>query len=142
MWKSAFLVFAVVLSARAPLASLQTSPAAPDDGKREFAIAGCLMRNGYAGYLVDEARVNAIDGKAQPDAATASPPVPARLAPPKKWVLEGGGNLGPRVGEKVEVVGRSDWQPPSNDEPASAEPPARPPRLDVKSVKTLASSCV
>jgi hypothetical protein len=76
----------------------------------------------------------AIDGKRLPDPAPASAP-----AMPKKWILDAGGNLGPRVGEKVEVTGRTDWQQPAPG--AAADEPERPPRLDVKSVKTVASSC-
>lgn len=108
---------------------------AASDGKREFTISGCLLRSGYAGYQIDDAKIDAIDGKA----VTASS-ADAGAAIPKKWTLEGGGNLGPRVGEKVQVLGRSDWQ----DSPASKnadEPPAKNPTLEVKSVKTLASSC-
>jgi hypothetical protein len=59
---------------------------------------------------------------------------------PKKWLLDGGGNLRPRIGEKVEVTGRSDWQPPAAAA-AADEPAERPPHLDVKSVKTVAPSC-
>ena len=112
-----------------------TQTAAPEDGKREFVVSGCLLRNGYAGYQVDEGRVVAIDGKKLPDPAPADAP-----AMPKKWILDGGGNLGPRAGEKVEVTGRSDWQLPSAAR-SPDEPPDRPPHLDVKSVKTVAPSC-
>ena len=134
MKKITFLVVALALgmSAWTP-ASQQAS--APDDGKREFIVAGCLLRNGYAGYLVDDGRVVAIDGRRLPDPAPASAP-----AMPKKWLLDGGGNLGPRAGEKVEVTGRTDWQPASSS-PSPEELPGRPPHLDVKSVKTIAASC-
>lgn len=116
----------------------QTPAATPDDGKREFVISGCLLRSGYAGYQVDDAKIESIDGKPVPTQPAAS--VTASPATPKKWMLDGGGNLGPRTGEKVQVVGRTDWQPPSSSAGASEEP-ERTPRLDVKSVKTIASSC-
>ena len=109
--------------------------ATPDEGKREFIVSGCLLRNGYAGYAVDDSRVVAIDGTRLPDPPPASAP-----AMPKKWVLDGGGNLGPRAGEKVEVTGRSDWQPRSA-QPSPDEPPDRDPHLDVKAVKTIGASC-
>ena len=126
-------VVAVALGIRASTpALLQT---APDDGKREFIVSGCLLRNGYAGYAVEESRVVAIDGKRLPDPAPASAP-----AMPKKWILDGGGNLGPRTGEKVEVTGRTDWQAASAQR-STEEPQERIPHLDVKSVKTVASSC-
>ena len=119
-------------------ASAQTPPV--DDGKRELTISGCLLRSGYAGYQLDDARIDAIDGK--PIATTtAASSESSKTVAPKKWMLEGGGNLGPRTGEKVQVVGRSDWQSPSSAQSAADEPPNRAPRLDVKSIKTLASTC-
>jgi hypothetical protein len=133
--KGVSVMLGIVMSAGALLSgqAAQAPAAASDDGKREFTISGCMLRSGYAGYQVDEAKVDAIDGKRLPAAPAAAPaPFPAR------WILEGGGNLGARVGEKVEVVGRSDWQAPSA---SNEEPPDRAPRLEVKSVKTLAMSC-
>jgi len=114
-----------------------TAPPASDDGKREYTISGCLLRSGYAGYQIEDAHLDAIDGK--PVAAPA-PASSGNSVTPKKWILEGGGNLGARTGEKVQVIGRSEWQPPSSSA-AGDEPPNRTPRLDVKSVKSIASSC-
>ena len=111
----------------------QTAP--PEDGKREFIVSGCLLRNGYAGYAVEDSRVVAIDGKRLPEPAPAS-----AAAMPKKWILDGGGNLGPHTGEKVEVTGRTDWQA-RPAQPSTEEPPDRIPHLDVKSLKMIASSC-
>ena len=103
-----------------------------NDGKREFTLTGCLLRAGYAGYQMEGVTVDTIDGK----------PVSAALkdavAALKKWTLQGGGNLGPRVGEKVTVVGRTDWQ--ATPAAQSDEPP-KPPSLEVKSLKTVAASC-
>jgi hypothetical protein len=76
--------------------------------------------------------VEGIDGKPLP----ASPVDPA-IARLKVWNLDGGGNLGPRAGEKVQVVGRTEWTASEETE----GPAAKPPILEVKSVKTLASSC-
>ena len=101
-----------------------------DDGTREFTISGCLVRNGYAGYQIDDARVDAIDGKPVEEDSSKSSSMP------RKWILEGGGNLGADTGKKLQVTGRSDWQPPSPD-----EPPNRIPHLAVKSVKTVAPTC-
>ncbi len=129
-----FVVVALTLGIPVPTTAVQQT-AAPDDGKREFIVSGCLLRNGYAGYAVDDGRVVSIDGKRLPDPAPASAP-----AMPKKWILDGGGNLGPRAGEKVEVTGRTDWQPASA-QPSPEEPRDRVPHLDVKLVKTIASSC-
>jgi hypothetical protein len=129
--------FFLVLLALAPSSGVVASrqAATPDDGKREFIVSGCLLASGYAGYQLDEARLVAIDGKRRPEPAGADAPVA-----PKKWILDGGGNLRPRIGENVEVTGRSDWQP-SPAGPLPDEPPDRSPHLDVKSVKTVAPSC-
>jgi len=129
-----FVVVALALGLPPSTLAVQQT-AAPDDGKREFIVSGCLLRNGYAGYAVEDSRVVAIDGKRLPDPAPASAP-----AMPKKWILDGGGNLGPRTGEKVEVTGRTDWQAPSA-QPSTEGAPDRLPHLDVKSLKTIASSC-
>ena len=113
----------------------QAPSAAAGDGKREITVTGCLLRSGYAGYQVDEARLDAIDGKAISEEAA------SKLAPvPKKWILDGGGNLGADTGKKVQVTGRSDWRSPSTGADAD-EPPNRVPHLDVKSVKTIAPTC-
>ena len=129
-----FVLVALAFGIPTLTAALQQT-AAPDDGKREFIVSGCLLRNGYAGYAVEDSRVVAIDGKRLPDPAPASAP-----AMPKKWILDGGGNLAPHTGEKVEVTGRTDWQA-RPAQPATDEPPDRIPHLDVKSLKTIASSC-
>ena len=116
------------------------SSAPPNDGKREFTISGCLLRSGYAGYQVDAARIEAIDGKPVPDSSAAATSSPSNDVP-KKWILEGGGNLGAQTGKKVEVIGRSDWQPPASAAAAADEPPNRTPHIDVKSVKAVAPTC-
>ena len=125
----------VAVAAQAPIdrrGPLRNDPPL-DDGKRELMISGCLLRSGYAGYQIDEAQLEAIDGKAVSREAAAS------AAPPKKWILDGGGNLGADTGKKIQVVGRSDWRPAS--EAPADEPPNRTPHLDVKSVKTIAPAC-
>jgi hypothetical protein len=121
------LVLLSIAAAAAQAVSAQTS----DDGRREFVVTGCLLRNGYAVYKLDPARVDAIDGKTVKDAPSDSP-----LARLTAWNLEGGGNLGPRTGEKVQVVGLTTWK-----EAADSEGPRRTPMLEVKSVKTVSASC-
>ncbi len=93
---------------------------------RELTLSGCLLSNGYAGYQVEDAVLEAIDGKAADEKARAGAPV--------KWILDGGGNLRRRVGEKVQVVGKSEWRADATDEPGT-------PHLEVTSVTTLAASC-
>jgi len=106
------------------VAGLQTRLDA--QGARELTISGCLLSNGYAGYQIEEAVLDSIDGKPADGKA--------KVAAPGKWVLDGGGNLRRRVGEKVQVVGKSDWRAEATDEPGT-------PHLEVTSVTTLAASC-
>src|SRR4029078_3408749 len=96
----------------------QNGPATTsNDGKREFTISGCLLRNGYATYKIEEAKVDAIDGKAVKETATS----PTKRL--KTWTLEGGGNLGQHAGEKVQIVGRSDWTASTSSDGPAAKPP-------------------
>jgi hypothetical protein len=104
------------------------------EGTREFAVSGCLLRSGYAAYQLDEATVETIDGKPAPEAVKTNTTL-------KKWTLQGGGNLGPRVGQKVLVTGRSEWREAAAKPAAPDEPPDKPPTLEVESVETLAASC-
>ena len=121
------LAVAAALAAESPAAR----QAPENDGKREFTLSGCLLRAGYAGYQMEGVAVEAIDGKAVP--ATFKTPVTAQ-----KWTLQGGGNLGPRVGEKVQVIGRSEWK---EGAAAPADEPPKPPALEVKTLKTIAPNC-
>jgi len=116
---------AVALALAYVVAGLQTRPFA--QGTRELTVTGCLLSNGYAGYQVEDAVLDAIDGKPADDKTKA--------AAPDKWILDGGGNLRRRVGEKVQVVGKSDWRFDAKDEAPGT------PHLEVTSVTTLAAKC-
>ena len=94
---------------------------------REITLSGCLLSNGYAGYQVEEAVLDAVDGKAADDKTKA--------AAPMKWILDGGGNLRRRVGEKVQVVGKSEWRADDKDQAPGT------PHLEVTSVTTVAATC-
>ena len=94
---------------------------------RELTISGCLLSNGYAGFQVEDAVLDAVDGKPADDKSKAGAPA--------KWILDGGGNLRRRVGEKVRVVGKSEWRAGAKDEAPGT------PHLEVTSVTTLADKC-
>ena len=85
------------------------------------------MSNGYAGFQIEEAVLDAIDGKPA-DAET-------RTAAPMTWLLDGGGSLRRRTGEKVQAVGRSEWHPGDKDQRPGT------PHLEATSVTTVAASC-
>ena len=91
---------------------------------RELTISGCLLSNGYAGFQIEDAVLDTVNGKPADDKTKA--------AAPAKWILDGGGNLRRRVGEKVQVAGKSEWR-------ADGEPGT--PHLEVTSVTTLAAKC-
>ena len=132
-WVAAVLTIAFAAQRPEPPRGARLNDPPLDDGKRDVTISGCLLRNGYAGYQVEDAQIDAIDGKAvSKEAAASAPPAP------KKWILDGGGNLGADTGKKIQVVGRSDWRPASA---ASDEPPNRTPHLEVKTVKVVADAC-
>jgi hypothetical protein len=94
---------------------------------REITISGCLLSSGYAGFQVEEAVLDAIDGKPADDKTKA--------AAPMKWILDGGGNLRRRAGEKVQVVGKTEWRADDKDQAPGT------PHLEVTTVTTLAASC-
>ena len=106
-------------------AGLQTQATA--QALRELTVSGCLLSNGYAGFQLEEATLDAVDGKPADDRTKA--------AAPAKWLLDGGGNLRRRTGEKVQVVGKSEWNLDDKDQAPG------PPHLEVTSVKTLAAKC-
>src|SRR5215204_444502 len=98
MGRSALLVIALVASYGA--AGLHTGLEA--QSPRELTISGCLLSTGYAGFQVEDAVLDTVDGRPADDKTKA--------AAPAKWILDGGGNLRRRAGEKVQVVGTSEWR--------------------------------
>jgi hypothetical protein len=119
------LLVAMLLMCVGP--GLQTRTTVHAQSTRELTVSGCLVSNGYAGFQVDGAVLDAIDGKPADDKTKA--------AAPMKWLLDGGGNLRRRTGEKVRVVGMSDWRADDKDQAPGT------PHLEVTSVTTLAAAC-
>jgi len=119
------------------------TPQADAAKKANVAISGCLLRQGYATLIVDEARV---DGKG--DAAATAQPIVATpgepLTVPPRWVLDNAGPHTSHVGERVQLLGVSDWVTNPGDYPLpTGEPgPAPPaPHIEVISLKVLAPMC-
>jgi hypothetical protein len=135
-------VAAIILAAACvvPAAAARQGDAAK---KANVAISGCLLRQGYATLILDDARV---DGKGDA-AATAQPTVvkPGEpLTAPPKWVLDNAGPHTSHVGERVQLLGVSDWVTSPDDYPIpTGEPgPAPPaPHIEVMSLKVLAPMC-
>ena len=135
-------LFAMILVA---LSGIPVSPAPQGDAakKSNVAISGCLLRQGYATLIVDEARV---DGKG--DAAATAQPTAAKpgapLTAPPRWVLDNAGPHTSHVGERVQLLGVSDWVTNPDDYPIPTGEPGPPPpapHIEVISLKVLAPMC-
>lgn len=136
----------VASAAAAPTASQAgtSPPAAANDLKPNIAISGCLMRQGYATFIVADAQVDAIGDEAE-RSAPSSGKRPDDSKTPPRWVLDNAGVVGQHVGEKVQVTGISEWvtRPNSADETSKEATGPGPsiPHIDVKAVKVLAKTC-
>lgn len=140
-------LFAIVMlaaaSSVAASAASQSGTAPPPDKKPNIAVSGCMMRQGYANFRLEDARVDAIGDKA----ATAEPVADKRGEGPKtpaRWVLDNAGTAAQRVGQKVQVTGISDWVTHPEEYSAGSTDPGPPlpmPRIDVLSLKVLAPQC-
>jgi len=135
-------VFAVAVVCAAPafVAAQGTSRSSATTEKPNVAISGCLMRQGYATLVLGDAHVDAVGAtadRAQPGAENGLKDVKV----PAKWVLENAGAITQHVGEKVQVLGRTEWtagkERPADDDAAAAAAP----HVDVTSVKVIASTC-
>src|SRR5262245_53417372 len=138
-WALAGMIALGALAA-VPIAFAQGAPA--PQKKANIAVSGCLMRQGYATFMVADAHVDGIG-----DAAASAAPgtdKPATPTPPR-FVLDNAASVGSHVGEKVQVLGFSDWvnerdtAPPPALEPNG--PPAPMPHIDLQTLKMIASSC-
>ena len=116
--------------------------ATSSDRKSNIAVSGCLMRQGYATLVVADAHVDATGDKAASVAASTDTPADASKTPPR-WVLENAGVVSQHVGEKVQVVGASDWVTNKGAVEASEPggPPPELPHIDVLTLKVLAPKC-
>lgn len=123
-------------------AAAQSTP--QPSGSREkpnIAISGCLLRQGYATLVVGDAHIDGVGeaaDRAQPGAADNGL---KDVKVPVRWILDDAGAITQHVGEKVQVVGRTEWVAgkgrPGDDD---AVPPAVP-HVSVASVRVIAASC-
>jgi hypothetical protein len=121
------------------LAACATAAWAQSEKRPNIALNGCLLSQGYATFIVDNARVDATGDQAA-TAAPKSASAGARPAnEPAKWVLDEPGNIRSHVGEQVQVIGVTDWK---RDDPVPTASSAAPtPHVTVITVKFLSPSC-
>ena len=138
-----WLMFVVAVSciAFAGVGAQGTSQPSAEREKANIAISGCLMRQGYATLIVSDAHVDSVGEaaeRAQPGAAD-NGLKDAKV--PAKWVLDDAGAITQHVGEKVQVIGRTEWvaakDSPTDDDAATGSAP----HVSVRAVKVIASTC-
>ena len=160
-----------------------TSRPAVNDNDREVTISGCLSK-GANGYTLTNARIepNASANTTTTGATTTTTPpsatstttagaagtsgMAAAAAPTMTWMLSNNSDLERHVGHKIQVTGRTSYDPARDRNRAStttasgvgttAAPPSATtsttgttttagagdqPRLDVKSIKMVSTSC-
>ena len=105
--------------------------------KTNIAVSGCLMRQGYATFVLANANVDATGD----DAANAVPRTEksAGSNTPARWILDSAGVAGPHVGEKVQVIGFSDWVQAAKNRPD--DQPSATPHIEVQAMKVIAKNC-
>jgi hypothetical protein len=153
---AAAIGFAATLGAQAPTST--TTTATPDKSDREITITGCLTKTGDD-YMLMNARAN--DGKSSTatTAGAASTTTAGTVATtgtvavdtPIMWKLSGGSDLEKHVGHKISVTGKaadrghasmttSASTSTSTTATTTTTAPSAP-KLDVKSIKMVSTSC-
>ena len=133
---------AVALACAASISAAAQGPSSSAAAEKpNVAISGCLMRQGYATLVVGDAHVDAVGAaaeRAQPGAENGLKDVKV----PAKWVLDGAGAVTQHVGEKVQVLGMTEWtagkERPADGDAAGLDST---PHVNVTSVKVIASTC-
>jgi hypothetical protein len=108
--------------------------------RANIALSGCLLSQGYATFVIENARIDAV-GEQAASAAPAASNTARQPGEPAKWVLDQPGNIRSYIGEKVQVVGNTEWK---RGDAASGEHQGEPvptPHVTVIGVKVLAPSC-
>jgi hypothetical protein len=109
--------------------------------KPNIAVSGCLMRQGYGTLMVADANVDGFGDDAERSKPGASNGLLANVKVPPRWLLDEPGAISKHVGEKVQVLGRTEWTP-NKERPAEDDPAVRDvPHLTVYSVIVITSTC-
>jgi hypothetical protein len=133
--------FCVVLSSVANVATLMYGQ---DKPKPNIAVTGCLTREGYGGFAVNDAKIDGMGATAMTAAPGAGKPV---AQAPVKWVLDHAGPAGggQHIAEKVQIIGVAEWVEATKGgtqaAPPSDDPGAGAPHIDVVAIKPVSGSC-
>jgi hypothetical protein len=135
--------FAATLGAQTPTTSTTTTT--PDKGDREITLTGCLSKTGDDFMLMNAV---ADEGKSSTSTTTAGTVGTAGANMPMMWKLSDGHDLDKHVGHKIAVTGKAknaDHAAASTSTSTSTSSTttsaASAPKLDVKSIKMISTSC-
>jgi hypothetical protein len=137
MFTAGALTFATSVGAQSGTPRTASQPVL--GGDKTVAVTGCLARNADGGYLLNNARVDAVGptsattagaaatagGSTSATASGTSATVGSTATPPDatggeatpdltSWMLQGGTDLAKHVGHKIQAIGNSSWEAPKN----------------------------
>ncbi len=156
--------FAAALGAQSTPTSSQTTTG---KGEHDVTVTGCLSKGAAGTYTLTNARVD--DGKSSTTTAAGATTTAgttgstaanaaSSMSPAMTWMLSGDSDLEKHVGHKIQVTGKSSWDPMEHGRTSTttaagsgttAAPPSSStsgasssePHLDVKSIKMVSTSC-
>jgi len=155
------------LNAQTPSTSTSAGQRTSADNAREVTITGCLSKGADGKYILTNAK---LDNPAGATAGTSGSTTPTPATTPgtstgaaasnmaTSWALSGGTDLDKHVGHKIQVTGKTTWDPAmSHTSAASPDPTSTAggaattagtsgsrgmqPHLDVQSIKMVSTSC-
>lgn len=162
------LGFAAAIGLAATLSAQSPTTTASTAGKdHDVTVTGCLSK-ASAGFMLTNAHVDpnassttttasgtsTTTGGTNPTAGTTGTSGAAAAAA-MTWMVSGDNDLEKHVGHKIQVTGKTSWDEHSRSSATTAAPPASStsttgstttssnaePRLDVKSIKMVSTSC-
>jgi len=149
--KRTFLMTVAGAGLGAAVLSAQTAAPAPPSTAgssvlHKVTLTGCLMRSGYARFMLNNAHVqtNPASAKTSDIALPPGQTAQANTRPGMKVMLDATGELGRHIGEIVQIIGQSETDLAALERATAKpteEPPGPLPTIDVESVKTVAQTC-
>jgi len=168
---AAAVACAVTLGAQTSTSTAQRPSSTTDKGK-DVTVTGCLARDtSGSGFILNNAKMdNGASSTTTTSGTTTAGTTGATAAgtnanaamangPAMNWMLSGGTDLDKHVGHKIQVTGKSTFDPSMNHTSAASPDPTTTagatagttgtregsrgtqPRLDVESIKMISTSC-